>query len=231
VGRTLYDLAGADPELRFSPYCWRTKMALKHKGLEVETLPWRFSERERLAFSGQGRVPVLVDGDRTVSDSWTIANYLDEAYPDRPALFDGDGARSVTRFVNAWADTALNGAIIRVVLMDIYARIDERDKAYFRESREQRFGMKLEDVVADPAGNLAALRRTLEPVRTLLGAQAFLGGEAPRYADYIVFGSLQWGRCVSPTDLLASDDPVAQWRDRLLDRFDGFARKATAEAA
>jgi hypothetical protein len=37
MARTLYDLAGADPDLRFSPYCWRTRLALAHKGLEVET--------------------------------------------------------------------------------------------------------------------------------------------------------------------------------------------------
>jgi hypothetical protein len=28
----LYDLAGAKSERRFSPFCWRTKMALAHKG-------------------------------------------------------------------------------------------------------------------------------------------------------------------------------------------------------
>ena len=41
----MYDLAGADPALRFSPYCWRMRMALAHKGLAVETVPWRFTER------------------------------------------------------------------------------------------------------------------------------------------------------------------------------------------
>ena len=40
----LHDLAGADPALRFSPYCWRTKLALAHKGLAVTTLPWRFRD-------------------------------------------------------------------------------------------------------------------------------------------------------------------------------------------
>jgi len=231
VVRTLYDLAGADPARRFSPYCWRTKMALRHKGLDFETVPWRFTEKEVIAFSGQGTVPVFVDGERTVRDSWAIANYLEDTYPDRPSLFGADAARDVTRFVNSWADTVLLGAILRVVLMDIYARIDEKDKGYFRESREKRFGMKLEDFAADAAGSLAALRNTLQPVRTTLGAQPWLGGEAPRYADYIVFGCLQWARCISPVELLAADDPVAQWRGRLLDLYGGFARQSPAEAA
>src|SRR5690606_24270098 len=110
-------------------------------------------------------------------------------------------------------------------------RLDPKDRGYFRESREQRFGMKLEEVVADRDGNLAALRRTLEPVRQTIAAQGFIGGEGPRYADYIVFGSLQWARCISPTELLAADDPLTGWRQWRLDAFGGFARKAPAEAA
>jgi glutathione S-transferase len=33
---------------------------------------------------------VLVDGETAITDSWHIACYLDEAYPDRPSLFGGD---------------------------------------------------------------------------------------------------------------------------------------------
>ena len=52
----LYDLAGADDDLRFSPNCWRIKMALEHKGLAAETVPWRFVEKDIIAFSGQKTV-------------------------------------------------------------------------------------------------------------------------------------------------------------------------------
>jgi glutathione S-transferase len=44
----LYDLAAADEERRFSPYCWRIKMALAHKELKVETIPWRFIEKDAI---------------------------------------------------------------------------------------------------------------------------------------------------------------------------------------
>jgi glutathione S-transferase len=84
----MYDLAGADPALRFSPYCWRTRMALAHKGLAFETIPWRFTDKEVIAFSGQGRVPVIRDGDRTVSDSWAIAEYLEGMRLDRNGVQD-----------------------------------------------------------------------------------------------------------------------------------------------
>ena len=114
MGMQLYDLAGAESERRFSPYCWRIKLALMHKGLPFDTIPWRFTEKNAIAFSGQGRVPVLIDGDQVVFDSWTIANYLEAMYPDRPSLFRGDGGRAVTRFVNAWADVVLVSGILRL---------------------------------------------------------------------------------------------------------------------
>ena len=226
MGLQLYDLAGAESERRFSPYCWRTKLALMHKGLPFDTLPWRFSEKNVIAFSGQGRVPVLVDGDRVVSDSWTIATYLEDAYADRPSLFGGDGGRAVTRFVNSWADGVLVGGILRLVVTDIFAHLDERDRAYFRQTREQRLGAALETISADRETNVLAFRKTLEPIRAVLAAQPYLGGEMPAYADYAVFGCFQWARCISPFPLLLKDDAMWAWRDRLLSAFDGFAGKA-----
>jgi glutathione S-transferase len=115
----LYDLAVADPDRRFSPYCWRTKLALAHKGLVAETVPWRFTDKDVIAFSGQGRAPVLVDGDRTVSDSWAIATYLEEAYADRPSLFGGRAGQTTTRFINSWADTIVVAGIARLILTDV----------------------------------------------------------------------------------------------------------------
>jgi glutathione S-transferase len=66
---TLYDLAGAEADRRFSPFCWRTRLALAHKDLAVETVPWRLTETDKIAFSSQGKVPVIVDGGKTVYDS------------------------------------------------------------------------------------------------------------------------------------------------------------------
>jgi glutathione S-transferase len=65
-------------------------------------------------------------------------------------------------------------------------------------------------------------------MRAALKAQPFFGGAQPLYADYAVFGPLQWARCISPYALLAEDDPIRQWRDRLLDWFDGLGRAAPA---
>ena len=222
----LYDLAAAEDDRRFSPYCWRVKMALAHKGLAFETLAWRFTEKEALAFSGSSTVPVIVDGSRHVADSWTIANYLDEAYPDRPRLFEGEEARTLAFFFKHWCERSVHGPIMRAVVMDIYAALHEKDKAYFRSSREKRFGKTLEELSADQPGAINALQTALDPLRPLLAEQPFVCGRAPGFADYILFGAFQWARAVSAVKLLEPDDPVHAWRERLLGMYNGLARKA-----
>jgi glutathione S-transferase len=226
MARMMYDLAGADPALRFSPYCWRSRLALAHKGLEVETIPWRFTETETIAFSGQGLVPVLVEDGTVVSDSWAIACWLEERYPDRPSLFGGATGQAVTRFVNSWADSVLHPWIARMVVRDILDVIQPEHQPYFRASREKRFGITLEAFVAEREALLPEFRKALQPVRLTLRGQDWLAGEAPGYADYIVFGAFQWARCASPFQLLETDDPVHGWRGRMLGLFDGLAGRA-----
>ena len=83
----MYDLAGDNPDRRFSPFCWRTKMALTHKELEFETIPWRYSDRSAIAFANADRVPVIVDGDLPVADSWNIATYLEDTLSSNARRF------------------------------------------------------------------------------------------------------------------------------------------------
>jgi glutathione S-transferase len=222
----LYDLAGAEEDRRFSPFCWRIRLALAHKGLPVTTIPWRFTEKERIARTGQGRVPVLVDDGNWIADSWVIANHLEDKHPERPSLFGGPAGRSLSRFYNNWTDAVLQPGLIRLTLLDIWRHVHDKDREYFRRSREERFRQTLEDVVAGREQRLAAFREGLAPLRLTLQAQPFLAGAAPLYADYIVFGAFQWVRCISDFPVLAADDPIAAWRSRMLGLYDGLAGKA-----
>ena len=225
---TLYDLAGAEPNRRFSPFCWRVRMALAHKGLAVETVPWGFTEKDRLPEPNAGRVPVIVDGGTVVHDSTAIADYLEEHYADRPSLFGGETGRALARFVQNWSETILQPGIIPLVVLDIHRHSRPQDQDYFRRSREERFGKTLEGVVRDREARLPAFRSSLDPLRRTVERQNFLSGEAPAYADYIVFGAFQWARAISDFELLATDDPVSAWRGRMLDLYDGLARGTPA---
>lgn len=227
----LYELVGADAGRPFSPFCWRTRMALAHKGLSAETIPWCFTEKEAIAPHKSDKVPVLLDGEKSVADSWAIANYLEDSYPDRPSLFGGEGGRSMARMLNWWGDLIIVGGIFPLIIADIPLNLKPEDAAYFRKTREARFGKPLEEIMAGRDKAVEGFRKSLDPLRLTLRTQPFLGGAAPNYADYIVFGPFQWARVVSPFKLLAEADPVHAWRERLFDAFDGMARKSPGHPA
>ena len=222
----LFELVGTDEARPFSPFCWRTRMALAHKGLDAESIPWRFTEKDAIAPHKSEKVPVLLDDETAVADSWAIANYLEDTYPDRPSLFGGEGGRAMGRLMNWWGDVTVVGGMFPLIVADILEHLEPVDAAYFRQSREARFGKPLEQVMAGRDKSVEGFRRALDPLRLTLKSQPFIGGAKPNYADYIVFGPFQWARVVSPFKLLAEDDPVYAWREKLLDAFDGMARKS-----
>ncbi|PMR70353.1 glutathione S-transferase N-terminal domain-containing protein [Halomonas heilongjiangensis] len=224
MARILYDLCGIDEGLRFSPYCWRVKYALAHKGLDVEARPWRFTDKEALAFAGHDKVPVLVDGDEVVTESYDILRYLDRAYPEAPLLGEGV-AEARARFFKHYAERSLAPAMMRTIIMDLLNAIHPGDRDYFRETREKRFGRALEEFHS-PAKGLAQLDAALEPLRGHLQESDYLDGDAPAAADYLVFGSFMWARCVSSADLVSNADPVYAWVERMLDQHGGLGRRA-----
>lgn len=226
----LYDLVGHDQTRPYSPHCWKTAMSLAHKGLDFETVPTTFLDVPAVEGGVSKTIPVIRDGNAVVADSFQIALYLDQAYPERPTLFGGEGGEAMARFIERWSQLTLHPYLGAAALMDIYGRQNEANKAYFRESREARFGKSLEDVAAVRESGLAAFRASLEPLRNMLTYQPFIGGDAPLYPDYIVFGALQWVRVTSPFQYLAADDPVSAWFERCLDLHDGIGRTVDAAA-
>lgn len=227
---TLYTLRGADPACTFSPHCWKAVMALKHKGLDFEERPLRFTDIARTEGGFSKTVPMLRDDGHLVSDSFAIAEYLEESYPEHPSLFGGDGGRALSRFVEAWSQSVIHPAISRIAVHEIWELLDPEDQPYFRESRETRLGNTLEGMAANSPAEVAAFDARLEPLRALVKRQPFLGGEEPLFADYIVFGALQWLRIVSTRWPLAPEDGVTAWFERCLDLFGEAGRKVRARA-
>lgn len=228
--RLLYSLCGADTECRFSPHVWKVIMALGHKGLDFDEVPTPFTGIKAVENGFSTTVPVLNDRGHLVRDSFDIALYLEDAYPDTPSLFDGEGGKAVSRAVEGYSQFIIQPALVRIVVKDIHDLLAPADRSYFRESREARFGQTLEDMEAASGAELAAFPAKLEPMRHVLKFQSFIGGENPLFADYILFGALQWARIVSPKPVLAAGDPVRDWFERCLDLHDGRGRSVKAAA-
>jgi glutathione S-transferase len=188
-----------------------------------------FTEKQKIAFADSTLVPVIHDGTNVVKDSWAIAEHLDRAYPDK-LLFKSEFARTYSRFMTSWADIAVHPALFPLIVGDLYDRVRPVDQPYFRESRGKRLGTT--DFAAFQAKardkGVDAFRAVLEPARRQLAAEKYLTGEQPGYPDYVLMGTFMWARTVSPLALLADDDPIKSWRERMLDHFDGMGRKARA---
>lgn len=221
---TLYDLSTRFEQVRFSPFCWRVKLALAHKGLVWEEVPISFTQMNALPEPSEGKVPVLVDDGEVVCDSWNIALFLDDKYANNP-LFEGDESRSQSFFIKVWMES-LQYLVSRMGVLDFYSLQGEAEKQYFRTSRERRYGMTLEEWGGNSELYRDELSKRLEPLRQAVAVRPFLGGEAPNFSDHIVFGTFQWLRCAARTPLLEKEDVLYQYRDRLLDLYGGLGRSA-----
>ena len=220
----LFELAGRQDNNLFSPYCWRIRMALAHKGLEMTSIPCRFTEKDLIIASNQKLVPVLRDGEKILHDSWEIACHLEEAYPENP-LFFGESGKAQTLFFKHWVEGSVQPVIVPIIIMDIFRHLHDKDRDYFRVTREKRFNRSLEEFEDNSPEQIERLSQALTPARAVLAEYDYLCGAAPGFADYILFGAFQWARGVSETRLLDPADPVFAWRDRLLRLFDGMPLK------
>lgn len=209
--RTLFELAGRDG-VRFSPYCWRIRYALAHKGLAARREPVLFTDKSPIAPSGHDRLPVLDDGGTWIGDSWRIACHLEERYPERALFAHG---RTHARFVNAWADGALHPLILRAIVAELVERVHPRDREYFRSSRERRLGAPLTRLAERRGEYRERLLAALAPLEAALAESPFLDGERPAYCDYVVAGTMEWIGRGSTLAVPAPGTRLAGWFARV----------------
>ncbi|GAA4110166.1 glutathione S-transferase family protein [Aminobacter aganoensis] len=226
----LYDLVGRDAARPFSPHCWKVAMALAHKGLDYRAVPTRFLEVPGIEGGVSTTIPVIRDGDKVVSDSFAIALYLEETYPDRPTLFGGKGGQAHARFIERWSQLTIHPYLGVTALGALHGMQDDANAGYFRSSREARYGKALEEVTAGREAGLSSFRAALEPLRSMLSYQRWIGGDGPLFADYIVFGAFQWVRVATAFQSIDANDPIAEWFGRCLDLHAGLGRSVPAAA-
>lgn len=222
---TLYELCGANEKLVFSPHCWKVRMALAHKGIDYETVSVPFTKVATVE-DGEGRtVPVLRDGDTVIQDSYQIALYLEDKFPSGPSLFNGEGGKALTRFVMNWSQTQIHPVVYRLIIMQIYNNIAPADQLHFRTTREKRFNMTLEQFSATQGASATDLHNAMVPLETMLADQQFIGGQQPLFADYVVFGAIQWCRVFKGQSLMKKDSHAAAWFERVAGLHDGAGNR------
>jgi glutathione S-transferase len=164
---------------RFSTNVERVALALAHKGLEVESVVITYEDRSPVVeVSGQGLVPVLVDGGEVIPDSVRILRHLEANWPD-PALFPRDPAR------RAELDVFLDwfNRVWKLAPNAIEAELES-------EAPDER---RIQE-------HSTAMRASLEVFEDLLDGRDHLFGDAFSAADCAAFPFLKYARLRDPED-------------------------------
>lgn len=220
---TFYDLA-LSTGATISPFVWATKYALKHKGFDLDVVPGGFTGILERTGGKTERLPAIVDDGKWVLDSWGIVEYLDETYPDRPALIPHESVAATVKALDNWFWNAAVGPWMFCFCQDYRDLSLPQDHEYVTHSREKMLGRKLEDVQAGREDRLPGVSKALEPLRAALAQHQWLGGSSANYADYRIMGGILFTASVCKTPVLAEDDPLRDWIERCLDLFDGLGR-------
>jgi len=211
---TLYEIVVSDGTSA-SPFVWRIKFSLARKGIPYRSRMLGLTDIPK-HFEGRFQTAPIVDfGDMQMSESIAIADRLDAAYPDLPAIFSGPAERGMISFFDHWLvqDVIIKG-LLPIYMLDAHNGAAPRDREYYRRSREAYFGRTLEEIVAQREERLPEVRRSLEPVRLTIASQPFLGGKEPNFADMCMLGVFIFVGAIGTLPLLAADDPLVAYTDR-----------------
>jgi glutathione S-transferase len=209
-----------------SPFVWRIRYALAHKGLPFEAATVGFSDIPSICGGRFKTVPVIEYGATAMDESWDIVAFLDREFPLRP-LFHSPSEFAMVRLNDAWFSAEILRRLFRIYVLDVHNAARQQDRTFFRQRNEMRLkGMTLEAATADRAKRLPEVRDALWPLRAQLKRFPYMGGKEPNYADYIVLGAFIWVSSVATLPLLAADDALRAYIERGFDLYGGLARDA-----
>ena len=218
----LYELAASDG-LIFSPPCWRTRLSLEWRGLDFESIPTSYVEIKEVDQGQFSTVPIFANEAITMSDSWEINQYLDTTYAARGKMIRSPAEEGQALLVQ---QLMLVPELLRVALLDLFARLADNDKEYFRRSREERFNMSLEEAVLPQEEAMEKIVDRFQAFENYLGQRDYLGGDNPNYADITFLSHLQLPIQISHLPLLKKMPATQEWVQRCANRFPSLSRWA-----
>ena len=164
----------------------RVRWALQEIGIafdavSVNLMAGEHRHPEFLAINPAGKVPVLVDGDVTLTESIAIAVYLADKYPERRLLPDDLATRAQAMRWLLFTTTELEQPLWRMALHSVIYPEDKRLPADIALAREEFAEMAavLDDHMVD---------------------REFVVGDSVTVADFVLAYTLDWAQMVGTLD-------------------------------
>ncbi len=192
--------------LPLSPYSRKVRLVLAEKRLpfELEIEKVWLRRPDYLELNPASTVPTLVDENGlAIADSGVICEYLEEAYPDAPALLPrGLAERAEARRLVAWIDGKFGLEVVANLLGEKFMK--------------RLLGRGNPDASALRAG-YANLRHHLEYIGWLAETRRWLAGDEMSLADFAAAGHLSALDFASDVDWSISE-PARDWYARMKSR-------------
>ena len=192
--------------LPLSPFARKVRLVLAEKRLPFELQMEKVWQRrpEYLAINAAATVPTLVDeGGLAVADSAVICEYLEEAYPEAPALLPKAMPERVeARRLVAWFDGKFAADVSRNLLGEKFMK--------------RLLGQGNPDAGALRAG-YANLRHHIEYIGWLAETRRWLAGDEMSLADFAAAAHLSALDFASDVDWSISE-PARDWYARVKSR-------------
>ncbi len=201
-----------------SPFSRKVRLSLAEKRIEVELIEERYWEQDSdfLRRNPAGKVPVLRLGNKLMSESAAICEYLEETNPNPPLMpRDADGRFEVRRLIG-WFDDKFYGDCTQKLL----------GERVFRKV----MGTGYPDSTNVKAGS-RAMRFHIDYMTHLLEHRRWLAGNEMTLADFAAAAQLScldyisdvdWNRSEVVKDWYAKIKSRPAFRSLLADQVSGF---------
>ncbi|KAI8083213.1 uncharacterized protein B0P05DRAFT_603229 [Gilbertella persicaria] len=190
---TFYDLELlAKPGLVWSPNTCKTRFALNVKGIPYDTKWVDFGSMKTIipSLTKQDKrptVPIIIDSknEQVIDDSLNIAHYLEKEFPEN-SLFHGNIAKPFF-------------PIFKLAILKIHKSVGPQElQDWFKEDREAKYGVSLEQVAGDREANIASLKQGLTSIVQLLKEFPFITGDQVGWADVVFMSHLVFLEALEP---------------------------------
>ncbi|KAG1849946.1 hypothetical protein DFJ58DRAFT_794525 [Suillus subalutaceus] len=211
-----YDIPNVVQNEPWSPNTMNTRYCLTFKGLPFQTVWLEFPEI-RPFYEQHSLVPTT----SLIKDSFAIAQYLDEQYPDTPKVLPNGTAALVhvfqTAFYNAVKGTSLLAGFRGA------QKLNPESKEYYIRTCEERFGIPWEQFAMHEKREeqwdaLRVAYNTMDGWYATSSGQ-FILGDTPCFADFMVAGLCNYIRYCFENEEWEEDDGgrLVEATDKYLD--------------